>query len=357
MAFDRKMIGLAFIVVCTLALAAPAQAFEYGAFADIKYSSQSADGVDSFAIGSLDLYARQKIDADTEVFFEYLIKNNSDGFYLDLARLYVKRKLNDYVRIGAGRMHSPMGYWNDTYHHGVLVQDTYSRPIFLGYEKVLTTHLVGVTLDGRVGRLHYEFALGNSTFIKTGGGAGIGVSSSSDLSDEKTLFYRFTYGVPGVDLKLGLSGMSGAVVEGSSTSTWGLDVGDTVVDQNIVVLDFKYSKNKFDLLSEYYFITNAAAPGVGVVAGASHDATAYYLQASYNLTTQFRPTLRYETLDKEADDPYFSALATNNYSAVVLALRYELDDSNALILDYRKISFDSGPDDTEVTLDWAFLLF
>lgn len=368
MALHKKTIGLAVGAICAAMMMAPALAFEFGAFSNVKFTSTNEAGVsDSFAIGGLDLYVRQQIDLKTEVFIEYVFESEGAGFVLDLERLYIKRQITDDVKVGMGRMHSPLGYWNNTYHHGVLIQDTVSRPSFLDFEDgataILPTHVIGAEVGGHIAGVGYEFSLANSTFIDTKDFEGIGVGNISDFSDEKTLFYRLTYAVPDFDLTLGLSGLSGAVIEGGvDAPMYGLAAGDTIVDQTITALDLRYSVDKMDVLAEYYMMTNDAAVGVGD--GRRHDATAYYVQVSYQLHEQFRPTVRYESLETEVGDVYFATLNSkkaagvrSDYTATVVALRYDLDDSNALMLEYKVTSPVGGVDVTEVTLDWSFLLF
>lgn len=344
-------------------LAGQAQAFEFGAFGDVRYT-QETNQMDTFAIGGLDLYARQDISDNTQVFIEYVFENDGEGFVLDLERMYIKRTINDMVSIGAGRFHSPLGYWNNNYHHGVMIQDTVSRPSFLDFEDgeaaILPTHVIGIDISGQLPMgFGYQFAMANSTFLDTNQFAEIGIGNVFDASDDKTLFYRFTYDVKDIGLKLGLFGLEGSVVEFDSdgnASLWGLADGDTIVDQSIMGLDVRYSIAGLDILAEYFMIENAEASTVGD--GKTHDADAYYVQFSYQVTDQFRPTYRYESLAFDAgQDEYFVTLGTTEYTANLIALRYDLDDSNALTLEYKEAKPEVGSTIKTVTLDWSFLMF
>jgi len=359
MKFNKKTIGMAVGVACAAMMTAPAQAFEFGAMGDASYSTSDDDAVSSaFAIGGLDLYARQDIDPNTEAFIEYVFENDGEGFVLDLERMYVKRNINDSVRVGIGRMHSPLGYWNNTFHHGVIMQDTASRPSFLDFEDgeaaILPTHVIGVTVEGQAGNLGYEVSLANSTFLDTTvAGPEIGIGNISDYSDDKTVFARLTYEVSGVNL--GLSLMNNSIVEAAAAGGT-LAQGEELIAQSVTGLDARYKYNQLSLLAEYFMMTNDSQAGVGD--SASHDATAYYVQASYQVNDKFRPTVRYESLEADvATDAYFTILGRQEYTANVVALRYDLDDSNALTFEYKATSPDGGTDVTEMTLDWSFLMF
>lgn len=372
MVFKNKNVGMmAFIAACPLIFASPADAFEFGAFGDVSYNSSDESGVaDSFALGGLDLYAKQNIDTSTEAFIEYVFENDGEGFVLDLERLYLKRKLNDNMSISMGRFHSPLGYWNATFHHGVMIQDTVSRPSFLDFEDgeaaILPTHGIGIQLQGNAGAIGYELAIANSTFLDTTlsanavdagsakEGLEIGIGNISDLSDDKTIFGRLTYDIS--DVKLGFSFMSNSIVEAAATGDsafGGVTLGNELIDQQLLGLDVRYTYDRLGVLAEYFNIDNSAATGVG----GDGTADAYYVQASYQVNDKFRPTVRYESLEFDATDAYFNILGTTAYTASVVALRYDLDDSNALTFEYKNTSPKSGTDVAEMTLDWSFLMF
>jgi len=369
MNWNKKVTGLTLSGACALILALPAQAIEFSVMGDASYNSSNETGAsDNFAIGGLDTFARAQIDDNTEAFIEYVFENDGEGFVLDVERLYVKRNLNENNRVGIGRFHSPLGYWNNTYHHGVIMQDTVSRPSFLDFEDgdsaILPTHAIGVWFEGVAGPIGYELAIANNTFLDTGSSPDleIGIGNVQDYSDSKTFFGRFTY-APNNDLHIGVFGKSGDVIEsGDGTSGFGLAQGDTIVKQTITGADVRYNYDKLYLMAEYFNLDNSASssvkastPSAGLT-NTSGTGTAYYVQAGYQATDKLRPVLRYES-SKHDNDAYFSTLAKGEYTANVLALRYDLDDSNALTFQYKKTSPKGSDDVTEMVLDWAFLMF
>jgi predicted porin len=151
--------------------------------------------------------------------------------------------------------------------------------------------------------------------------------------------------------------MSNSIVESGATPTEGVVLGDELIAQTVIGLDGRYSYDKMDVLAEYFMMTNdssAATSGDGK----SHDATAFYVQGSYQVAPKIRPTVRYESLTFDAGtDAYFEILGRAEYTAMVVAVRYDLDDSNALTLEYKDTDYDVGTDTTAVILDWSFLMF
>lgn len=367
MIFNKKVISASVGLALAGALvAAPASAVEFGVFGDVSYSGSDAPGaVSSFALGGLDFFARQQIDPKTIGFIEYVFENNGEGFVLDLERLYVQRTINDGFKVSMGRFHSPLGYWNNNYHHGVLIQETVSRPSFLDFEDgaaaILPTHVVGATVSGEVAGLGYEVAVANSTFLDSVVGGEIGIANVADanLTDSKTVFARATYDVKSLGLQLGGSYMSNSIVE--SNVAGAVAQGEELIKQTVIGVDGRYSIAGLDILGEYFGMTNKEAAGVDD--GKSHSATAMYLQAGYQVTEKLRPVYRYESLAFDAQagdlDEYFKILDRDEYTANVIAVRYDLDESNALTFEYKMTNFaDSGQKDYNAyTVDWSFLMF
>jgi len=366
----RTVLGLSVaIAVCSSSVS---YAVEFGAFGDIRYSRSTLEGEHgAFALGGFDLYATQKIDENTRAFVEYVFEDTGEGFVIDLERLSVTRKFSDALNVGAGRIHNPLGHWNRTYHHGVLIQDTVSRPSFIDFEDgegaVLPMHVVGLTatgeFDNNFGLFGYEAAIGNASSIDTsiaGFAASadnkpeIDVNNISSPAGAKMISLRVTAQPHKSPIKLGIFGMTNPVSESSETGV--ADFGSRLVDQRVVGLDLRYAAGAFDLLGEYFHMSNdnrVAASGEPV----SHTASAYFVQAGYRVMPSTKLVYRYEDLSFTAEDSYFQLLGTQEASHHVVALRYDLDESNALMFEVNRTELEDGNSYTTYVADWAFLLF
>jgi hypothetical protein len=106
----------------------------------------------------------------------------NSGFQATIERVVVTFSPSSYFRVSAGRLHTPIGYWNNTYHHGTLVQPTIDRPVMFLFENrrgVLPIHTTGVQVGGRdISPLHlgYDIMVGN----------GIGSSPTTDNDRSKS---------------------------------------------------------------------------------------------------------------------------------------------------------------------------
>jgi len=363
-----KLKGLSVVSALLLAAAPAAQAVDFGVFGDIRYDGDSANGSrNAFALGQFDLYASQKIDDKTNVFVEYVFEDPGDGFVIDLERLSITRSLTPYLSIGAGRFHTPIGYWNTAYHHGALIQDTISRPSFLDFEDgagaILPMHVVGLMAMGQVdlngGKLHYDLAVANGPSLNTEPGNAppeIDVNNTSDPNEQKSVMLHLSYYFPQLPMHVGVFAMANNIAEsGAVANGAGTEFGSTLVKQTLYGFDARYATNNFDVLGEFYFFNNKDQVG----GTGSHDASAYFVQFGYRVTENLKPIYRYESVDFSATDPYFQYLGTAEGTRHVVGLRYDLDDSNALKFEInrRQPTAPGATDETGYSVQWAFLMF
>ncbi len=86
---------------------------------------------------------------------------------------------------------------------------------------------------------------------------------------------------------------------------------------------------------------------------------AYYLQASYQFMTDWKAIYRHSALSFDADkDSYFKILDAQEQSHNVVALRYEIDDVNALKaeIDFMKSDTLGLEDSTSYRVQWVYII-
>ena len=77
-------------------------------------------------------------------------------------RLTLRWDLNDKHRLTLGKMHTPVNYWNDSFHHGRYFFPTIDRP--LAFKSFVPVHEIGLRFSGsRLGRYNffYDVVLGS----------------------------------------------------------------------------------------------------------------------------------------------------------------------------------------------------
>jgi hypothetical protein len=371
-----------------------AQAVDFGAFGDVNYRGFSPTNRErdhrlsnTFAQGQFDLYGTQKIDPVTRAFFELVFEDGGDGYGVDLERLYIARDLSPNFSIGAGRFHTPGGYWNTAYHHGALIQDTVTRPTFLnfedGYGAIIPMHVIGVMGNGKIqtagGSFDFDMMVGNSTSINTDGRvagdheATMDVNSTVDPSDKKVVGIKATYKLTATPLEVGAFVLNNPVVQSGSSGTLGNlggfpdltlpGYGGDLVSQRVVGEHFRYATSKFNVLGESYSLSNDSK----VDASGKHKASAYFIQFGYHVTDNLEPIYRYENVDFSNQDPYFQILGTEEGGRHVFDLRYDISETNALKFEISRFlpvnsgslnanGLDTNKSYTFYSLQWAFLL-
>ncbi|VAW83640.1 hypothetical protein MNBD_GAMMA16-866 [hydrothermal vent metagenome] len=362
-------------VCCLLAMViSTAQAAEFGVLGDdVSLRDSTRDDEARFNLGSLLFHASQKIDDKTTGFVEYIIQSGShSSSHSDpsmaayIARLWIKRNITPEFQIGAGQFHSSLGYWTQAYNHGKLTQDTVTRPFFINLrsaKSVFPAHILGLKASGAFniseGRVSYDLTLANGTSVNTN------TSSNPQRLEEnftkkKTAILRTAYHFPVLPIQIGLFGMINPVVESTasdgSASGSGMAFGTKIIDQTVFGFDLNVKIKRFNIIAEYFHITNKDAVG----STGENTASAYYAQLGYWLVkNKLKSIYRYEALEFKEDDLYFQYRNAKEESRHTLALRYDFDVSNALTLEAQRISLEDETiaDKTAYYLQWAFMVF
>ena len=112
-------------------------------------------------------------------------------------RLTLRWDLNDKHRLTLGKMHTPVNYWNDSFHHGRYFFPTIDRP--LAFKKFVPIHEIGVRFSGsRLGRYNFFYdvvlgsgqSAGNDPFINglKSTTVSIGIRPTANLEIRSSLY-------------------------------------------------------------------------------------------------------------------------------------------------------------------------
>lgn len=146
----------------------------YNLTPDQPFGSRSA-----FSLGEQDLFINSQINDRISFLGETVVKPLASGSFIpSIERARIKFDYHAQHSIIVGKMHTPVNYWNDVYHHGRLFYPTIDRPVF--FDLVVPIHTLGLRFQGQnLGKLKfgYDVLLGN----------GISSTDVSDLSQQKSL--------------------------------------------------------------------------------------------------------------------------------------------------------------------------
>ncbi|MFM8349191.1 MAG: hypothetical protein ACKORJ_04265 [Bacteroidota bacterium] len=229
----------------------PAKKINVNIYGATDYTINKTNGKTNafFTLGEQDFFVTSRLSDRVSFLGETVVRPDSKTgttFGASVERAQIKY---DYSATGnhsilVGKMHSPVNYWNDVYHHGRLFFPTIDRPIVFSH--FIPLHTMGVRLQGQ--------NIGSSNFgydLMVGNGI-----SSSDFNKTGTNFsYTASVHIKPVDGMRIQTGYYRDVITNSfsgphSGHSQNQAIYKRPVQFNLYSLSFAYFKSGFELLSE-----------------------------------------------------------------------------------------------------------
>ena len=283
---------------------APPDLFIRG-FADTTYSARTTaepipPASNAFGLGELDLLFTSQLADELSVLSEIVFHFDEieDDSFFEIERIYLKYSPSDLLNVKVGRMHTALGYWNQTFHHGVWFQTTVTRPEILLFEDeggFLPVHSVGVELSGvkRAGFLDLQY----NAAVANGRGESIReVQNVRDLNKSKALNFRLSLSpaeTPGFNF-----GLTAYFDRFPETAGHPETPGET--EERIFMGHFVYREHNIELVSEIVNVRHREE-----ISRDTFETIGGYIQGAYELN-RWKPYYRFDFVDFDADDPLFS---------------------------------------------------
>jgi len=346
-------------------------ALEFSLYAESTFTSGS-DEEHNFSLGKLDFVAQHNLSDKTYAIVNYIFETEKDEVAVEVERLSINRTLTDWLEVGAGRYMQPLGYWNQNYAHGSLAQDTVSSPFAVDiehqYKGFLPSHIDGLMFKGESGSFSYWLGGGNTDSIETapvvlGSGPAIVTPSGTEapgkaISSMGRITYHLTESVD-IGAMLGTHNYTEASETGPGTTL--VDYGKVLFKEQYASVNFSYIGKSFYTFGEFYgmnFSDNQSMMTTPIPPNKdNYTATVYYVQAGYRITDKFTIAARYEALDfKKEEATLFAVQEIVPKSETVVALKYMLEDSNAIKLEAKQINPEVGDTENIYALQWFFFV-
>jgi hypothetical protein len=313
----------------------PVPAVKLRMFGDVGYEVSDEKGeTNSFHIGTLDLFMTGALTDRLSVLGEVLFLPSPDNsFSLDVERLLLKYKQNDYFDVAVGRYHSSIGYYNTAFHQGAWFQTTIDRPFMYAFDDqggFLPLQEVGATIDGQIPSgnlaLNYVAEIGNGRAHVLGSDPAQNFQDTNNGKSFNLALYSRQRWLPG--LQAGFS-----IYHDHLTFSDNFNHDELISTVHIV-----YTDSKYELLNEAMLVrhTNSmlGAPGVFHTPG-------FYTQFSRRFGN-YRPYFRYAYVNAGVAEPIYGDPAdgpiVGRRNGPTLGLRYELNDHAAWKLQYDYLS-------------------
>jgi hypothetical protein len=163
-------IKIAFVLLLSIAIVDSGHLFgqsvQFQMFGHLEAGLEQDQGVNSsgFGMGEHDMFVTSQLTPMISFLSEIVVSPKADlgGFSSNIERALLKFNYSGNHSVIIGKMHTPVNYWNDTYHHGRLFFPTIDRPT--SFSLVIPIHTLGLRLQGQnLGSLKfgYDLVVGN----------------------------------------------------------------------------------------------------------------------------------------------------------------------------------------------------
>jgi len=310
-----------------------------------------------FNIGEQDFFITSKITDRISFLGETVIRSDSKSssyFIPSVERVQLKFDYFKNHSFVVGKMHTPVNYWNDTYHHGRLFFPTIDRPLAFSY--LVPVHTLGLRLQGQnLGNIKfgYDLAMGNGisstdfsdTGINTSAMAGIHIKPFDNFRIGVTYYYDFIENnFSGVH-----SGHSTSVHQAMSSKYNGN------INYELFSLSVSYFSDKLEFLNEAS-LNKSGSDTLGIAINISN-----YTYIGFRINENFIPFISYDFIDISNKDAHVGHLSRNK---IIVGCRYEINHLINVKVHFAQISpnhtlisshsHNNGPNSYEFKIQLAY---
>lgn len=289
----------------------------------------------TFGFGEQDLFITSAINDRISFLGETVFKYDAEAhseFAISVERVIITYNLFGNHNLVAGKIHTPLNYWNDTYHHGRVFFPTIDRPLLFS-SSIIPLHTVGVGFEARdLGRLKFGYNL----FV------GNGLGSSEVADNDKGKCVTAAFHIKPVDrLKIGMSYYYDVVSRGADVHGM---VVDHQVNQHLVSGSVARFGKKLEILTEATLGMNHTDTT------GTKNTLAAYAYAGYRIKEKYVPYVRYDNIRYQAGEMYYMG---KNVQSFVAGFRYEISYLAVVKLEYQHIANEFALDVNKVTAQFA----
>lgn len=323
-------------------------------FGDLRYVAQDTTrvagqpaGRSRAQLGQLDFMAQGSLDDHWSAFAEAVLEYNdaTRTTGVDLERFYVEYQANDAFTAGLGKRHTPLGYWNNAFHHGAVFQPTIDRPLLVQFEDgggLQPAHDTGLWVRGRLGH---------------GGWFGYDLMSSNGQTGSQVGDANSHKAVTGhVEARLGPGAVGFSYRSDLLSANMPLNAreGSVPLDTDLTFagVDVRIDHERFRLLSEFMQVKEKA-DALGATPGwnATHNGWFVYVGVPVE---DWTPYLLVQGLRIESESRVYAGLAESQRSQT-LGLKYQFDTLVNLKAEVKRVQLtDSNRTERQITLAVAF---
>jgi hypothetical protein len=285
---------------------------EIKGFADLHFESEGKiipgkENPNSFSLGQFDFFITSALSEWVSVLSEVVFEFDEDtnDILIDVERIELKYSPSGILNIRLGRMHTPLGYWNQAFHHGAWFQTSASRPVIYLFEDeggILPVHSVGIQLFGvkTFACLDWKYNASVSN------GRGKSVTEIQNVKDGNDGIIAYFDKIPPDSTKPARNG----------------EIDERILGGYVVFL-----KDNIEFLAELVHIMHDDQ-----VSGRSFGTRGFYLMGAYQIG-KWKPYYRFDRVNFHEGDPYF-AMNAFDIDKSTFGIRWDPILWNSIKLEY-----------------------
>ncbi|HEY0091405.1 MAG TPA: hypothetical protein VGB43_02870, partial [Flavobacterium sp.] len=267
-----------------------------------------------------------------ETVFKY-DPTSSTEFGISIERVIINYNLHGNHNLVIGKVHTPLNYWNDTYHHGRVFFPTIDRPLLFS-ARIIPLHTMGIGLAGNdLGNMKFGYNL----FV----GNGLGSSEVADNDKEKSVTAA-VHIKPFDRLRIGVSYYHDVI--GAESHVHGMGEIHHNVNQHLISASISRFGKKFE------FLTEATSALNHTDTTGTKNTLAGYAYAGYRVKEKFVPYVRYDNIQYQKGEMFYTR---NNMQSFVAGIRYEINYLAVVKLEYQHLDNQFTDDVDKVTVQFA----
>lgn len=328
---NKKLLLTSYLLFFTAVLSF-GQSTQIRGFVDVTagYNKKS-----SFGFGEQDLFITSAINDRISFLGETVFKYDSESnteFSISVERVIIKYNLYGNHNLVMGKVHTPLNYWNDTYHHGRVFFPTIDRPLLFS-SSIIPLHTTGLGFEGNdLGMLKFGYNL----FV------GNGLGSGEVTDNDKGKCVTAAFHIKPVDrLRFGLSYYYDVISRDAQVHGM---VMDQRVNQHLISGSVAKFGKKLELLTEATMGMNHTD------STGTRNTLAAYAYAGYKIKEKYVPYVRYDNISYQGGELYYMG---KNVQSYVAGFRYEISYLAVVKLEYQHINNQVAADVNKVTAQFA----
>jgi hypothetical protein len=281
----------------------------------------------SFELGEFDMFATARLSDRVTALAEVLFTaSSSNSISLDIERLMLNYRQNDYLNATIGRIHTAIGYYNTAFNRGDYFQTATGRPTMFEFDDqggFLPLQDLGIVINGQLpsGKLglNYVFEVTDGRIF---GADAQPAQNSADENNSKAV----NFGLSAKPDKI-----PGLTVGFSVRHDYLSDVLNLRVSETIPVVYAVFTNSNYEWLNEAMLVTHKIPGGV------TFHTLGFYSQFSRRFG-HYRPYFRYDYVNAPANDPIYGNPAeipvVGRINGPTVGLRWDFTQHSAFKLQF-----------------------